>query len=80
MIYKDFFFLFTIKSLYHYSALLMKLFYFNEESATIALRKFSPVKGLKTILGRIPCPGIVSLVKEIKVTGFLKLKKIIGGV
>lgn len=59
--------------------LLVKLLYFFEESASIALRKFCPEKGLKTMLGRISCPGRVSFVKEMEETASLEGKTFIDG-
>ncbi|GFW01511.1 hypothetical protein TNCV_5136941 [Trichonephila clavipes] len=44
-------------------ALLVKLFYMNEESATIALRKFRVQKNVKSGKGPLTPAGLLKLVK-----------------
>lgn len=53
-------------------ALLVKLFYLNGESATVALRKFRTAKGLKTKKGPMSCSGILKLVQRFEDTGSLE--------
>ncbi|GFT28300.1 DUF4817 domain-containing protein [Trichonephila clavipes] len=53
-------------------ALLVKLFYMNEESATIALRKFRVQKNVKSGKGPITLAGLLKLVKRFEGTGKLE--------
>ncbi|GFX19573.1 DUF4817 domain-containing protein [Trichonephila clavipes] len=53
-------------------ALLVKLFYMNEESATIALRKFRVQKNVKSGKGPLTPAGFLKLVKSIEETGKLE--------
>ncbi|GFW10851.1 DUF4817 domain-containing protein [Trichonephila clavipes] len=50
-------------------ALLVKLFYMNEESATIALRKFRVQKNAKSGKGPLTPAGLLKLVKRFEKTG-----------
>ncbi|GFV83420.1 hypothetical protein TNCV_3055671 [Trichonephila clavipes] len=50
-------------------ALLVKLFYMNEESATIALRKFRVHKNVKSGKGPLTLAGLSKLVKRFEETG-----------
>ncbi|GFX55970.1 hypothetical protein TNCV_3263421 [Trichonephila clavipes] len=52
-------------------ALLVKLFYMNEESAAIALRKFRVQKNVKSGKGPITPAGLLKLVKRFEGTGKL---------
>ncbi|GFV69769.1 hypothetical protein TNCV_1349221 [Trichonephila clavipes] len=47
-------------------ALLVKLFYMNEESATIALRKFRVQKNVKSGKGPLTPAGLLKLVKILR--------------
>ncbi|GFW89763.1 DUF4817 domain-containing protein [Trichonephila clavipes] len=53
-------------------ALLVKLFYMNEESATIALRKFRVQKNVKTGKGPLTPSGLLKFVKRFEETGKLE--------
>ncbi|GFU76639.1 DUF4817 domain-containing protein [Trichonephila clavipes] len=53
-------------------ALLVKLFYMNEESATIALRKFRVQKNVKSGKGLLTSAGLLKLVKRFEETGKLE--------
>ncbi|GFT65909.1 DUF4817 domain-containing protein [Trichonephila clavipes] len=53
-------------------ALLVKLFYMNEKSATIALRKFRVQKNVKSGKGPLTPAGILKLVKRFEETGKLE--------
>ncbi|GFW76862.1 DUF4817 domain-containing protein [Trichonephila clavipes] len=53
-------------------ALLVKLFYMNEESATIALRKFRVQKNVKSGKGPLTPAGLLKLVKRFEETGKLE--------
>ncbi|GFU95403.1 DUF4817 domain-containing protein [Trichonephila clavipes] len=53
-------------------ALLVKLFYMNEESATIALRKFRVQKNVKSGKGPLAPAGLLKLVKRFEETGKLE--------
>ncbi|GFX22987.1 DUF4817 domain-containing protein [Trichonephila clavipes] len=53
-------------------ALLVKLFYMNEESATIALRKFRVQKNVKSGKGPLTPAGLLKLVKSFEETGKLE--------
>ncbi|GFS83190.1 DUF4817 domain-containing protein [Trichonephila clavipes] len=53
-------------------ALLVKLFYMNEESATIALRKFRVQKNVKSGKGPLTPAGLSKLVKTFEETGKLE--------
>ncbi|GFW35410.1 DUF4817 domain-containing protein [Trichonephila clavipes] len=53
-------------------ALLVKLFYMNEESATIALRKFRVQKNVKSGKGPLTSAGALKLVKRFEETGKLE--------
>ncbi|GFV72905.1 DUF4817 domain-containing protein [Trichonephila clavipes] len=53
-------------------ALLVKLFYMNEESATIALRKFRVQKNLKSGKGPLTPAGLLKFVKRFEETGKLE--------
>ncbi|GFX11608.1 DUF4817 domain-containing protein [Trichonephila clavipes] len=53
-------------------ALLVKLFYMNEESATIALRKFRVQKNVKSRKGPLTPAGLLKLVKSFEETGKLE--------
>ncbi|GFY30112.1 DUF4817 domain-containing protein [Trichonephila clavipes] len=53
-------------------ALLVKLFYMNEESATIALRKFRVQKNVKSRKGPLTPAGLLKLVKRFEETGKLE--------
>ncbi|GFX17920.1 DUF4817 domain-containing protein [Trichonephila clavipes] len=53
-------------------ALLEKLFYMNEESATIALRKFRVQKNVKSGKGPLTPAGLLKLVKRFEETGKLE--------
>ncbi|GFT47885.1 DUF4817 domain-containing protein [Trichonephila clavipes] len=53
-------------------ALLVKLFYMNEESATIALRKFRVQKNVKSGKGPLTPAGILKFVKRFEETGKLE--------
>ncbi|GFT33613.1 DUF4817 domain-containing protein [Trichonephila clavipes] len=53
-------------------ALLVKLFYMNEESATIALRKFRVQKNVKSGKGLLTPAGLLKLVKRFEETGKLE--------
>ncbi|GFX51747.1 DUF4817 domain-containing protein [Trichonephila clavipes] len=53
-------------------ALLVKLFYMNEESATIALRKFRVQKNVKSGKGPLTPAGLLNLVKRFEETGKLE--------
>ncbi|GFU87008.1 hypothetical protein TNCV_4840541 [Trichonephila clavipes] len=52
--------------------LLVKLFYMNEESATIALRKFRVQKNVKSVKGPLTPAGLLKLVKRFEETGKLE--------
>ncbi|GFX36339.1 DUF4817 domain-containing protein [Trichonephila clavipes] len=54
------------------NALLVKLFYMNEESATIALRKFRVQKYVKSRKGPLTPAGLLKLVKRFEETGKLE--------
>ena len=53
-------------------ALLMKLFYKNKESATVALRKFRLQKNVKTGQGPLTVAGLTKLVQRFEETGSLE--------
>ncbi|GFX83343.1 DUF4817 domain-containing protein [Trichonephila clavipes] len=53
-------------------ALFVKLFYMNEESATIALRKFRVQKNAKSGKGPLTIEGLLKLVKRFEKTGKLE--------
>ncbi|GFT64510.1 DUF4817 domain-containing protein [Trichonephila clavipes] len=53
-------------------ALLVKLFYMNEESATIALRKFRVQKNVKSGKGPLTLAGLLKFVKRFEETGKLE--------
>ncbi|GFW48981.1 DUF4817 domain-containing protein [Trichonephila clavipes] len=53
-------------------ALLVKLFYMNEESATITLRKFRVQKNVKSGKGPLTPAGLLKLVKRFEETGKLE--------
>ncbi|GFX89337.1 DUF4817 domain-containing protein [Trichonephila clavipes] len=53
-------------------ALLVKLFYMNEESATIALHKFRVQKNVKSGKGPLTPAGLLKLVKRFEETGKLE--------
>ncbi|GFU93694.1 DUF4817 domain-containing protein [Trichonephila clavipes] len=53
-------------------ALFVKLFYMNEESATIALRKFRVQKNVKSGKGPLTPSGLLKLVKRFEETGKLE--------
>ncbi|GFW82587.1 DUF4817 domain-containing protein [Trichonephila clavipes] len=53
-------------------ALLVKLFYMNKESATIALRKFRVQKNVKSGKSPITPAGLLNLVKRFEETGKLE--------
>ncbi|GFT61028.1 hypothetical protein TNCV_2783971 [Trichonephila clavipes] len=53
-------------------ALLVKLFYMNEESVTIALRKFRVQKNVKSGKGPLTPAGLLKLVKRFEETGKLE--------
>ncbi|GFV47710.1 DUF4817 domain-containing protein [Trichonephila clavipes] len=53
-------------------ALLVKLFYMNEESATIALRKFRVQKNVKSGKGPLTPSGLLKFVKRFEETGKLE--------
>ncbi|GFV73870.1 DUF4817 domain-containing protein [Trichonephila clavipes] len=53
-------------------ALLVKLFYMNQESATIALRKFQVQKNVKSGKGPLTPAGLLKLVKRLEETGKLE--------
>ncbi|GFS57836.1 hypothetical protein TNCV_2909271 [Trichonephila clavipes] len=53
-------------------ALLVKLFYMNEKSATIALRKFRVQKNVKSGKGPLTPEGLLKLVKRFEETGKLE--------
>ncbi|GFV90809.1 DUF4817 domain-containing protein [Trichonephila clavipes] len=53
------------------NALMVKLFYMNEESATIALRKFRVQKNVKSVKGPLTPAGLLKLVKRFVETGKL---------
>ncbi|GFY11421.1 DUF4817 domain-containing protein [Trichonephila clavipes] len=53
-------------------ALLVKLFYMNDESATIALRKFRVQKNVKSGKGPLTPAGLLKLVKHFEETGKLE--------
>ncbi|GFV21020.1 DUF4817 domain-containing protein [Trichonephila clavipes] len=53
-------------------ALLVKLFYMNEESATITLRKFRVQKNVKNGKGPLTPAGLLKLVKRFEETGKLE--------
>ncbi|GFU03972.1 hypothetical protein TNCV_198571 [Trichonephila clavipes] len=53
-------------------ALLVKLFYMNEESVTIALRKFRVQKNVKRGKGPLTPAGLLKLVKRFEETGKLE--------
>ncbi|GFW83980.1 DUF4817 domain-containing protein [Trichonephila clavipes] len=53
-------------------ALLVKLFYMNEESATIALRKFRVQKNVKSGKGSLTPAGLLKFVKRFEETGKLE--------
>ncbi|GFW27268.1 hypothetical protein TNCV_2831681 [Trichonephila clavipes] len=50
-------------------ALLVKFFYINEESVTIALRKFRVQKNVKSEKGPLTPAGLLKLVKRFEETG-----------
>ena len=52
-------------------ALIIKLFYQNDESITVALKKFRTAKGVKEKTGPISLSGILKLVKRIEETSRL---------
>ncbi|GFW88581.1 DUF4817 domain-containing protein [Trichonephila clavipes] len=52
--------------------LLVKLFYMNEESAAIALRKFRLQKDMKTGKGPLTGAGLIKLVQRFEETGSLE--------
>ncbi|GFT09356.1 DUF4817 domain-containing protein [Trichonephila clavipes] len=53
-------------------ALLVKLFYMNEESATIALRKFRVQKNVKSGKGPLTPAGLLKFVKRFEESGKLE--------
>ncbi|GFW20476.1 DUF4817 domain-containing protein [Trichonephila clavipes] len=53
-------------------ALLVKLFYMNEESVTIALRKFRVQKNVKSGKGPLTLEGLLKLVNRFEETGKLE--------
>ncbi|GFV82301.1 uncharacterized protein TNCV_3442911 [Trichonephila clavipes] len=53
-------------------ALLVKLFYMNDESATIALRKFQVQKNVKSGKGPLTPAGLLKFVKRFEETGKLE--------
>ncbi|GFT67935.1 hypothetical protein TNCV_38491 [Trichonephila clavipes] len=53
-------------------ALLVKLFYMNEESVTIALHKFRVQKNVKSGKGPLTPAGLLKLVKRFEETGKLE--------
>jgi hypothetical protein len=53
-------------------ALLVKLFYLNQESATIALRKFRVQKNVRSGKGPLTVPGLIKLVQRFEETGMLE--------
>ncbi|GFW50588.1 DUF4817 domain-containing protein [Trichonephila clavipes] len=53
-------------------ALLVKLFYMNEKSATIVLRKFRVQKNVKSGIGPLTPAGLLKLVKRFEKTGKLE--------
>ncbi|GFV25431.1 DUF4817 domain-containing protein [Trichonephila clavipes] len=53
-------------------ALFVKLFYMNEESATIALRKFLVQKNVKSGKGPLTPAGLLKFVKRFEETGKLE--------
>ncbi|GFX51178.1 hypothetical protein TNCV_2735291 [Trichonephila clavipes] len=53
-------------------ALLVKLFYMNKESATIALRKFRVQKNVKSEKRPLTPAGLLKLVKRFEETGMLE--------
>ncbi|GFY07536.1 DUF4817 domain-containing protein [Trichonephila clavipes] len=53
-------------------ALLLKLFYMNEESAIIALRKFRVQKNVNSGKGPLTSAGLLKLVKSFEETGKLE--------
>ncbi|GFU78010.1 hypothetical protein TNCV_336951 [Trichonephila clavipes] len=55
-------------------ALLVKLFYMNEESATIALRKFRVQKNVKSGKGPLTPAGLLKFVKRFEETGKLRIE------
>ncbi|GFT51472.1 DUF4817 domain-containing protein [Trichonephila clavipes] len=55
-----------------YKALLVKLFYINEESATIALGKFRVQKNVKSGKGPLTPAGLLKFVKRFEETGKLE--------
>ncbi|GFT95746.1 DUF4817 domain-containing protein [Nephila pilipes] len=55
-----------------YKALLVKLFYMNEESATVALRKFRLQKNVKTEKEPLTMAGLKKLVRRFEETGSLE--------
>ncbi|GFX75322.1 DUF4817 domain-containing protein [Trichonephila clavipes] len=59
-------------------ALLVKLFYINEESATIALRKFRVQKNVKSGKGLLTPAGLLKLVKRFEETGKLENRERAG--
>ena len=54
-------------------ALLVKLFYKNKESATVALRKFRLQKNVKTGRGPLAAAGLIKLVQRFEETGPLEI-------
>ncbi|GBL75554.1 hypothetical protein AVEN_154894-1 [Araneus ventricosus] len=56
-------------------ALLIKLFYMNSLSATVALRKFRASKKLKARKGSTPYPGILKLVQRFQETSRLETSR-----
>ena len=56
-------------------ALLMKLFYKNKESATVALRKFRLQKNVKTGQGPLTVAGLTKLVQRFEETGSCKVRE-----
>ncbi|GFS87732.1 DUF4817 domain-containing protein [Trichonephila clavipes] len=59
-------------------ALLVKLFYMNEESATIALRKFRVQKNVKSGKGPLTHAGLLKSVKHFEETGKLEDRVRVG--
>ncbi|GFT29561.1 hypothetical protein NPIL_668581 [Nephila pilipes] len=55
-------------------ALLVKLFYMNEESATVALRKFGLQKNVKTGKGPLTAASLTKLVQQFEETGSCKVR------
>ncbi|GFW55161.1 DUF4817 domain-containing protein [Trichonephila clavipes] len=53
-------------------ALLVKLFYMNKESATLALHKFRVQKNVKSRKGPLTPAGVLKLVKRFEETGKLE--------